>query len=456
MATEPERRLLVIEDDDGLRSQLKWCFDKKINVSVAGDPDSALRAFERHQPGVVTLDLGLPPDPGGASEGFRLLETLLGSAPATRIIVVTGREERDHAIRAIAAGAFDYYQKPVDVETLNFAVERAFRIAELEAENARLARRAASSPLEGLIATSDAMLRVTRLIERIAPTDVSALLLGETGTGKEVLARALHSLSGRATQPFQTINCAAIPENLLESELFGHEKGAFTGAADQKKGKIERADGGTLFLDEIGDMPFPLQAKILRFLQERVVERVGGHREIPVDVRVIAATHRDLPAMIQDESFREDLYYRLSAITVDIPPLRKRPEDVALIATAFLQREASRQGRSLKLAPDAIQALQGWHWPGNVREMENRIKRAAILADGRLVTATDLELDQRQASTDATVMPLREAREQAEKATIVQALALAQNNITQAARMLEVTRPTLYNLMGKYGLASED
>ena len=450
MTTEPGKRLLIIEDDPGLQSQLRWCFDDSIMVSVAEDQQSALAALRRHRPQVVTLDLGLPPDPGGAAVGFDLLDEILALAGDTRVIVVTGREEREHAVRAIAAGAFDYYQKPIESETLRFAVDRAFRIAALETENRRLQERHQQKhPLEGVIAASSSMLRVARTIEKVAPTDISVLLLGETGTGKEVLARALHALSTRSEGPFQTINCAAIPENLLESELFGHEKGAFTGAASQKKGKVEHAHGGTLFLDEIGDMPLPLQAKILRFLQERVIERVGGHTEIGVDVRVVCATHRDLQQMIQDEAFREDLFYRISEITLEIPPLRERPGDIQLIATALLQRFAKTAGRTLSFTPEALQALERWSWPGNVRELENRVKRAAIMTDGKRVSVEDLDLPAQEADAQALPLNLREARDQAEREVLQRALALADNNIAQAARLLGITRPTLYNLIRK-------
>ncbi|MCC5887230.1 MAG: PEP-CTERM-box response regulator transcription factor [Gammaproteobacteria bacterium] len=448
----PQRRLLVVEDDAGLQTQLRWCFDDSIEVSIADDRTSAIAAFRRDQPQVVTLDLGLPPDPGGATVGFEILRELQELAPNTHVIVITGREEHEHAVKAIAQGAFDYYQKPIDADTLNFVVERAFRIAELEAENARLQSQAQRSPLEGVIAASEPMLRIARMVEKVAPTEVTTLILGETGTGKELLARALHNMSQRSSGPFQAINCAAIPENLLESELFGHEKGAFTGASGQKRGKIEHANKGTLFLDEIGDMPLPLQAKILRFLQERVIERVGGRESIPVDVRVVCATHRDLKSMISEGTFREDLYYRVSEVSLELPPLRERPGDVVLIATAILKRTAAELGRNLKFSPDATAALEACPWPGNVRELENRVKRAAIMSDGKQVRASDLELET-ATGEESLPLNLREVREQAEKEAIQRALGITQDNIAKASRLLGVTRPTLYNLMSKYGIS---
>ena len=368
MSTEEPRRLLIIEDDPGLQSQMRWCF-ADVEVFTASDRDSAITEFRREQPQVVTLDLGLPPDPGGASVGFALLKELLALEPSTKVIVITGREEREHAVSAIARGAYDYYQKPVDRDTLVFVVDRAFRLWELERENAQL-QIGGQSPLAGMIASSVSMLSVCRIVERIAPTDVTTLILGETGTGKEVFANAIHSLSPRADRPFSAINCAAIPENLLESELFGYERGAFTGANAQKKGRIEYANGGTLFLDEIGDMPLALQAKILRFLQERSVERIGGREVIPVDVRVLCATHRPLAKMIEEQTFREDLFYRISEITITLPPVRDREGDILLLGNALLRRFCGQLHRPvLKFAGDAVAAMEQWQWPGNVREM---------------------------------------------------------------------------------------
>lgn len=448
------RRLLIVEDDPGLQSQMRWCFDSDIEVVLADDAASALAALRRHEPQVVTLDLGLPPDPGGSEEGFRLLEQILEHAPRTKVIVVTGREEPEHATRAIGLGASDFYQKPVEGDTLQFVVDRAFFVRELEDENRRLQEATGSTPLDGIIATSEPMLRLCRSIEKIAPIDVTVLIQGETGTGKELVARSLHRLSGRSGGPFVAINCAAIPENLLESELFGYEKGAFTGASAQKKGKIEFASGGTLFLDEIGDMPLPLQVKMLRFLQERVVERIGGHTPIPVDVRVLCATHRDLQAMIGEERFREDLYYRVSEVRLAVPPLRERIGDPLLLAHALLRRFVAEHGLgSVRFTQEALDAIEAWDWPGNVREMENRIKRAVILCDANRVTPEDLELSA-PARGEAHPLNLRQVREEAEREAVVRALASSDQNISQAARLLGITRPTLYNLLHKFGLGT--
>ena len=455
MSNEGQRRLLIIEDDPGLQSQMRWCFDAAIEVSVADDFESAIAAFRREAPQVVTLDLGLPPDPGGASVGFALLTELLRLDSRVKVIVITGREEHEHAVNAVARGAYDFYQKPVDADTLTFVTDRAFRLHELERENERLQLLGGGSRLAGIIATSPSMMSVCRIVERVAPTDVTTLILGETGTGKEVIARAVHNLSTREKQPFVALNCAAIPETLLESELFGYEKGAFTGATAQKKGRIEHANGGTLFLDEIGDMPLPLQAKMLRFLQERQVERIGGRDSIAVDVRVVCATHRDLQKMIGEGSFREDLYYRISEITVKLPPVREREGDILLLANTLLRRFCQDLNRPvLKFSTDAVAAMEQWRWPGNVREMENRLKRAVILADGMLVSASDLEL----ATADGEPMPfnLREVRDLAERQAVVRALTSSTNNVAQAARLLGVTRPTLYNLINKFHIELDD
>jgi len=449
---QASRTLLIVEDDPGLQSQMRWCFDNDVAVVTAERRDSAVAALRREQPEVVTLDLGLPPDPGGAEEGFAALEEIVSLAPETKVIVITGREETDNAVRAIALGAHDFYQKPVDADTLRFVVERAFKIHELELENRRLQEGSRATPLDGVIASSEAMLKVCRNVEKVGPADVTTLVLGETGTGKELIARALHRLSGRREGPFVTINCAAIPENLLESELFGYEKGAFTGASAQKKGKIEHANQGTLFLDEIGDMPLHLQAKILRFLQERCVERVGGHEPIAVDVRVVCATHRDLETMVREETFREDLYYRISEIAVTLPPMRARPGDSILVANSLLKRFASEHNvKRMRFSPEARDAIEAWEWPGNVREMENRIKRAVILSDSEIITADDLELDP-PGETEALPFNLRQAREHAEREVVARALGAAGGNVSEAARLLGITRPTLYNLMGKYAL----
>lgn len=445
------KTLLIVEDDLGLQSQLRWSFEH-YEVVLAGDRETAITLLRRHEPAVVLLDLGLPPDPENASEGLAALQQILGLAPHTKIIVVTGNDERSNAVKAIALGAYDFYQKPIEPDILNLIVERAFHVYDLEEENRRLSHQAVASPLTGIIAASEKMLKVCRTVERVAPTNASVLLLGESGTGKEVLARALHSLSPRVKNNFVAINCAAIPDALLESELFGYEKGAFTGAVKQTRGKIEYADGGTLFLDEIGDLPPPLQAKLLRFLQERVVDRIGGREPIPVDVRVICATHQDLQALITKNIFREDLYYRVSELAITIPPLRERSGDATLLAKVYLARFNKEYGRSLRgFDTGAMQALAAYHWPGNVRELENRVKRAVIMAEQNEVQAEDLELAVAQ-EEQPLPLNLREAREQAERQTIVRTMALCNSNVSQAADMLGVTRPTLYDLMNKLGL----
>jgi two-component system NtrC family response regulator len=449
--TEPRRKLLVVEDDPGLQSQLRWCFTD-YEVLVADDRESALAQLRRHEPPVVLQDLGLPPDAEGVSEGFAVLEQTLALLPDTKVIVVTGHGDQENAVRAVGLGAYDFYQKPVDTDTLHLLVDRAYHIYELEQQNQRLLQQQSASPLDGVVAASEQMLQVCRMIEKVAPTTATTLLLGESGTGKEVLARALHSLSPRINKGFVAINCAAIPENLLESELFGYERGAFTGAVKQTPGKIEHADGGTLFLDEIGDMPLPLQAKLLRFLQERVVERIGGREEIPVDVRVVCATNQNLDTAIKEGRFREDLYYRISEITIRIPPLRERGGGCRiLLARTLLERFAAQHRRQFRgFSPDAQNAIEHYAWPGNVREMENKLKAAVIMAEGRYVTATDLGL-----ATDGEHQPnvnLREVRREAETRAIRNALAYADGNISKTAQLLGVTRPTLYDLLEKYGI----
>ncbi len=442
--------LLLVEDDPGLLSQLRWCFDD-FEVVTATNRDEAISQLRRAEPSVVTLDLGLPPDPGGASEGLATLEQILALAPQTKVVVVTGNNDRDNAVRAVALGAYDFYQKPVDAELLKLIVERAYRIYELEEENRRLQQNQDNSPLPGLIAGSPEMLKICRTVEKVAPTSVTTLLLGESGTGKEVIARAIHSRSERCDAPFVAINCAAIPENLLESELFGHEKGAFTGATRQNRGKIEYADGGTLFLDEVGDLALSLQAKLLRFLQERVIERVGGREDIPVDVRVICATHQDLQGLIAQNAFREDLFYRISEMSITIPPLRERSEDAHLLARVFLERFAREQGRAVKgFTPESLKAIKAHNWPGNVRELENRIKRAVVMADGSQVTSEDLELS--DSGEDPLMLNLRQVRDEAEGRALRHTLQIVDGNISQAAELLGVSRPTLYDLLKKHGL----
>ncbi|HEX5420055.1 MAG TPA: PEP-CTERM-box response regulator transcription factor [Gammaproteobacteria bacterium] len=444
------RKLLIVEDDPGIQSQLKWCFED-YEVIPAENRTAAVTELRRHEPPVVLQDLGLPPDDSGVEEGFATLREILQLAPFTKVVVVTGHGDQSNAVKAVGLGAYDFYQKPVDVDTLQLIVQRAYHIHELEAENRRLSRQPeGNSILNGLITGSEAMMKVCRMVEKVAPTSVTTLLLGESGTGKEVLARAIHALSGRRDQPFVAINCAAIPDTLLESELFGFEKGAFTGAVKQTPGKIEVADGGTLFLDEIGDMPLALQAKLLRFLQERVVERVGGRTEIPVDVRVVCATNKKLGEEMAAGRFREDLYYRISEISIEIPPLRERQGGRIVLARHLLTKFAKEQGKSIKgFSADAQAAIDTYPWPGNVREMENRIKASVIMAEGKLVTAEDLGI---QPAGDPPSLNLRLVRQDAETHAIRDALARTAGNVSRAADLLGITRPTLYDLMQKYGL----
>ncbi|WP_405230241.1 PEP-CTERM-box response regulator transcription factor [Lentisalinibacter sediminis] len=447
------RKLLIVEDDPGLQSQLKWCFED-YEVLTAENRSDAIAELRRHEPAVVLQDLGLPPDAEGVTEGMATLEEIVSLAPHTKVIVVTGHGDQENAVKAVGLGAYDFYQKPVDTDTLRLLVDRAFHIYELEAQNRRLMSEEGVSPLDGIVAASDAMLQVCRMIEKVAPTDVSVLLLGESGTGKELLARALHSLSNRKDERFVAINCAAIPENLLESELFGHEKGAFTGAHKTTPGKIETANKGTLFLDEIGDMPMPLQAKLLRFLQERVVERVGGRDEIPVDVRVICATNQKISNLIEEGRFREDLYYRISEITVNIPPLREREGGRLILARKLLEKYSKQHKRPLRgFSQDAQEAIQSHNWPGNVRELENKIKSAVIMAEGKQVTAADMGLGDKVGAQQT--LNLREVRQEAETKAIRLALIQTYGNISRSAELLGITRPTLYDLLDKYGLSAD-
>ncbi len=448
--SDAKQKILLVEDDPGLQKQLKWSL-ADYELVTATDRDGAIAQLRRHEPAVVLLDLGLPPDVDGATEGLAALQQILSLAPATKVIVVTGNLDRANAVKAIHLGAYDFFQKPFDPDVLALMIARALHVHALENENRQLLARQGGSALQGLITSSAPMLKICRTVEKVAPANATVLLLGESGTGKEVLARGVHELSPRAGKRFVAINCAAIPDTLLESELFGYEKGAFTGAAKQTIGRIEYASEGTLFLDEIGDLPMPLQAKLLRFLQERVIERLGGRGEIPVDVRVVCATHRDLASMIREGNFREDLYYRLSEITIKIPPLRERPGDAVLLAQAFLERYARELGRSLRgFTADALAALEGHAWPGNVREMENLIKRATIMADGSQITAADLGLDTGHAEPQP--FNLRQARENAERLAVSRALAHSDGSIAQAAELLGITRPTLYDLMAKIGM----
>jgi two-component system NtrC family response regulator len=445
-----KRALLIVEDDPALQKQMKWTFSD-YEVALAGDRESALTQLRRVEPAVVTMDLGLPPAAGDPTEGFATLTEILTLAPDTKVIVLTGQNDRANALKAIELGAYDFYAKPFEPEVLTLMVDRAYRLHELQEENRRLRATQAPTALGGLITRDPEMLRVCRTIEKVAPTSATVMILGDSGTGKEILARGVHELSPRRDRRFVAINCAAIPENLLESELFGYEKGAFTGASKQTVGRIETAHKGTLFLDEIGDLPAALQAKLLRFLQERAIERIGGREEIPVDVRVICATHQNLKALIAEGRFREDLYYRLAEIVVTVPPLRARAGDAALLAHAFVLRFASEFKRpALTLLPDALQAIEQHDWPGNVRELENVIKRAVIMADGEAIRAADLELTAADAQLER--LNLRRTRDDAERQAVLRALAHADGNLSRAADLLGVSRPTLYDLMHRFGL----
>ncbi|PKM12865.1 MAG: PEP-CTERM-box response regulator transcription factor [Gammaproteobacteria bacterium HGW-Gammaproteobacteria-3] len=442
--------LLVVEDDPGLQKQLKWSFENYQTI-IAGDRNTALSAFRRHMPSVVTLDLGLPPDASNASEGLMALKEILHLAPSTKVIVVTGNDDRENALKAIELGAYDFYQKPIDLDVLNTIIQRAFHLDALEKENLRLQQKK-KEPLNGIIASCEKMQELTVTVAKIAPSQITTLLLGESGTGKELFARAIHALSDRSNKAFVAVNCAAIPENLLESELFGHEKGAFTGAVKQTKGKIEYAHGGTFFLDEIGDLPFSLQSKLLRFIQERTIERLGGRDEIAVDVRILCATHQNISQLIEQGRFREDLYYRISEMTINIPPLRERQEDAVIIAKTLLGKYNAAYKKTKKgFTEEAIQAIEHYAWPGNVRELENKIKRAVVMAEGSRLSVQDLQIPS-AATTKTPALNLKTAKETAETQAIKTALSHANNNVSQAARLLGITRPTLYALLDKYSI----
>ncbi len=448
--TEKKRNLLVVEDDPGLQRQYKWNFEG-YETTIVGEREAAFKALEAHRPAVVTLDLGLPPDPDGTSEGFATLEGILTRAPNTKIIVASGHGSHESALKAIAMGAYDFYQKPVDPDQLGLIVERAYRLYDLEEENRILSADNQSSRFKGLITGCPTMYKVCDMVERVASANVSVLLLGASGTGKELLARAVHNLSDRKDGKFVAINCAAIPENLLESELFGYEKGAFTGAAKQTIGKIELAEGGTLFLDEIGDLQFSLQVKLLRFLQERVIERIGGRNEIPVDVRIVCATHQNLESDIAEGRFREDLFYRLSEISINIPTLSERRGDSILLAKAFLNKFNSELEKQIAgFTQEALTAISSYNWPGNVRELENRIKRSVIMCNGRKINADDLELSINEDQIEN--LNLKLVREKSDIKAIQKAMEQSNGNVTQAAKLLGISRPTFYGLVKQYDM----
>jgi len=449
-------KLLIVEDDAGLQRQLRWSYDE-YQLFMASNRAEAVAILRAERPAVVTLDLGLPPDPDGVTEGFATLSEMLAVAPETKIVVASGHGERESARRSIALGAWDFYQKPIDLDSLRHIVGRAFHVHRLEAESVRQAAQAPADHcvLGGLVTAAPEMMAVARMVERVAPADVAVMLLGASGTGKELIARAVHAASPRGNGPFVAINCAAIPETLLESELFGYEKGAFTGALRTTPGKIEGAAGGTLFLDEVGDIPLALQVKLLRFLQERVIERIGGRAPVSVDTRIVCATHQDLTRMMAQDRFREDLYYRLAEMVIRIPTLSERPGDAALLARHFLKRHAPVLNPPVTgFAADAMAAIHAWGWPGNVRELENRVKRAIIMADGKLVTARDLDLPVGTDGAGSAPVNLKAAREAADRQVIRQALSQSDGNISGAAKLLGVSRPTLYDLMKSYDLSA--
>ena len=449
--------LLIVEDDLALQKQIKWSLDRFESVT-ASDRESALLQFRRHQPAVVTMDLGLPPDPDSVSEGFKLLQQMLDIDANVKVIVLTGQNDQTNALRAVAMGAYDFLAKPFEPDVLGLTIDRAWRLYELQTENRRLQALHQPDAMSGLLTRDPEMLRIARTVERIASSDATVLLLGESGTGKEVLSQGVHTASKRSGR-FVAINCAAIPENLLESELFGYEKGAFTGATKTTPGKIESAHNGTLMLDEIGDLPHSLQAKLLRFLQERTIDRLGGRQEIAVDVRVVCATHQNLKSLIAEGRFREDLYYRLAEIVINIPPLRARTGDAALLAHAFLRRFAQDQRRTgLSFSDEALRAIELHPWPGNVRELLNALKRASIMADSDRLSCDDLGLPPPPAPGDdadadaASDLDLRTVREAAERQAIRAALSRANDNMVKAAEILGVSRPTLYDLMRRLAI----
>ena len=452
---EPKKqRLLIVDDDEDLRTQMKWALAQDYDVLLAEDRESAMAAVGAKRPAVVTLDLGLPPQPAGVEEGFAILDDIVNEHGQTKVIIITGRGEKEHAMRAVEKGAYDFFYKPIQMDELRIVLGRAFHLAKLEREQIALKKRLGGSAFEGMLGTSQKMQGIFSVTRKVATTDAPVLIMGESGTGKELVAAAIHRLSIRQQNPFIVINCGAIPENLLESELFGHEKGAFTGAHIQRKGRFEMADGGTLFLDEIGELPMTLQVKLLRFLQERMVERVGGREQIEVDTRVIAATNRDLKEEMKNGNFREDLYYRLGVVTISIPPLRERGGDVLLMAKAFMERYAEENRKKIKgFTPEAITSIEQYEWPGNVRELENRIKRAVIMTEGRKLTPADLEMA--PSGTGYEGMSLKDAREAMEKELVIKALLRNGDNLSKTAAELGISRPTLYDLMEKFGLPNE-
>ncbi len=452
-----KEKLLIIEDEASVAKQLKWSLGQEYDISIAGDGKKARQLLATGAYPVATLDLGLPPSADTPEEGFRLLEAMGSLAPHTRVVVITGNAEKQNAVRAVALGAADFCAKPIDPDMLKIILERTFRLCSLEAANRELREKAApEASLFGMLGISPAMQEVFALVRKVGKTGYPVLVTGESGTGKEMVAKAIHQLGSRSQKPLVIINCGAIPENLLESELFGHEKGAFTGAVARKTGKLEQADGGTVFLDEIGELPLSMQVKILRYLQEGTIERVGGEATIALNTRVIAATNVDLQQAVEKGAFREDLFFRLNVLPIHLPPLRERPEDVVLLAHHFLRTEADalRAGR-VSLTPSAVAALSAVDWPGNVRELHNSIRRALSVCSGNRITPEDLALGQGRPDQDKSeeqFLTLQQARDRAEQNCVRKALMLTGNNISEAARLLETSRPTLHDLIKKHGI----
>jgi two-component system NtrC family response regulator len=444
-------KLLIVEDEEAIRAQLTDALRDDFTLVFAEGRAQALAALAGEQPAVVSLDLGLPPHPDSAECGLETLDQIMKTAPATKVVVLGGDGGRDSAVRSVQLGAFDYHQKPVQLHELKVVLQRAAQLRTLEAE---AEQRASAGAIEfaDMLGHTPAMREIFAVVGRIARTDVTVLIQGESGTGKELLARAVHAHSARSHRPFVAINCGAIPDTLLESELFGHERGAYTGAHTQRRGKLELADGGTLFLDEVGEMSPPLQVKLLRFLQQRELERVGGREVLRVDTRVVAATNKDLKAELQARRFREDLYYRLSVVNLTLPPLRERAEDVVLIANVLLQRAGKVHRRRLRFGASALEAIAHHPWPGNVRELQNAVERAVLMARGKLVEARDLGIE----ASSRPAPSLRESRDRAERGALVEALVKTRGNITQASRLLAVSRPTLHGLIDRYDLSARD
>jgi two-component system NtrC family response regulator len=448
-------KLLIVDDDDEIRTQMKWALSSEYDICAAADRASALETFRTHQPAVALLDLGLPPRPGTPEEGLATLSDLLAADVACKVVIISGQGDKEVALQAIGSGAYDFLVKPVDMDLLKVLLKRCFHVAKLEREYRDVQQRLLGDSFEGMLGTSRRMQTVFETIRKVSTSDAPVLILGESGTGKECVARAIHQRSPRKAGPFVAINSSAIPETLIESELFGHEKGSFTGAHAQRKGRIEVSEGGTLFLDEIGEVPLPIQVKLLRFLQEQCIERIGGRQEIPVNTRVIAATNADLKQGMGDGSFREDLFYRLAVVQIVLPPLREREDDVLLLANAFLQQFGAQNGKtSVSFSQDAIRALRRHTWPGNVRELQNRVRRGVIMCSGKKVGAADLELH--DLSGNGQGMSLKEAREALEKDMVQDALRRHSGKITAAATELGISRPTFYELMEKLGIQKPD